>query len=176
MKDCLGVDLKVGDKVICSDAKYADLLIGTVIGFTQKKARISYIRSEYQAGDPHEALKESYQIFKRPEENTTKMRKVQCDIYDRIWIIDCFDTKHNCSAIGKSDDSHIKKIVRECFITTIGIVDRSDDHLYYLQPVSVTPEEEQDIRSLYWERSWRANEFFESKEQAEKALIKEETE
>lgn len=68
MKDCVGKELKIGDKVVCSDMKYADLLIGEIIGFTPKKARVRYQRSEYGSAygvlGQHEQLKEEYQIFK----------------------------------------------------------------------------------------------------------------
>ena len=63
MKDCMGKEISLGDKVICSDMRYADLLIGEVIGFTPKKARIRYSRSEHLDMEKHEQLKESYQIF-----------------------------------------------------------------------------------------------------------------
>ena len=71
MVDCAGKELKIGDKVICSDMRYADLLIGEIVGFTPKKARVQYKRSEY--GEAYgvkgqkEQLKESYQIFKYEE-------------------------------------------------------------------------------------------------------------
>lgn len=64
MVDCVGKELKIGDKVVCSDMRYADLLIGEIIDFTPKKARVRYTRSEHQSLPPHEQLKESYQIFK----------------------------------------------------------------------------------------------------------------
>ena len=71
MVDCVGKELKIGDKVICSDMNYADLLIGEVIGFTPKKARVCYHRSEYSEAygmrGKKEQLKESYQIFKYEE-------------------------------------------------------------------------------------------------------------
>ena len=70
MVDCVGKELKIGDKVICSDMNYADLLIGEVIGFTPKKARVRYHRSEYNGAygmGKKEQLKESYQIFKYEE-------------------------------------------------------------------------------------------------------------
>jgi hypothetical protein len=71
MVDCVGKELKIGDKVICSDMNYADLLIGEVIGFTPKKARVRYHRSEYSEAygmrGKKEQLKESYQIFKYEE-------------------------------------------------------------------------------------------------------------
>ena len=71
MLDCVGKELQIGDKVVCADRQYADLLIGEIIGFTPKKARVRYHRSEY--GDAYgvhgqnEQLKESYQIFKYEE-------------------------------------------------------------------------------------------------------------
>ena len=64
MLDCVGKELKIGDKVVCSDMRYADLLIGEIIDFTPKKARVRYTRSEYQHLSTQEQLKESYQIFK----------------------------------------------------------------------------------------------------------------
>lgn len=68
MKDCCGNELKIGDKVIASDMRYADLLIGEIIEFTPKKARISYVRSQYQRNSPQTQLKESYQLFRRAEQ------------------------------------------------------------------------------------------------------------
>ena len=71
MVDCVGKELSIGDKVVCADMKYADLLIGEIVGFTPKKARVLYKRSEY--GEAYgvkgqkEQLKESYQIFKYEE-------------------------------------------------------------------------------------------------------------
>ena len=71
MVDCVGRELKIGDKVVCADMKYADLLIGEIVGFTPKKARVLYKRSEY--GEAYgvkgqkEQLKEAYQIFKYEE-------------------------------------------------------------------------------------------------------------
>lgn len=65
MVDCLGRELVIGDKVVCADMKYADLLIGEVIGFTPKKIRIRYKRSEYGEIDSYnQQLKESHQVFK----------------------------------------------------------------------------------------------------------------
>lgn len=84
MVDCVGKELSIGDKVICSDMKYADLLIGEVVGVTPKKARIRYSRSEY--GEAYgvkgqkEQLKESYQIFKY-EENVYCKDCVSADLH-----------------------------------------------------------------------------------------------
>ena len=64
MKDCIGKELSIGDKVVCSDMRYADLLIGEIIGFTPKKARVRYARSEYHDYGKREQLKETYQMFK----------------------------------------------------------------------------------------------------------------
>ena len=63
MLDCVGNQIDIGDKVICSDMLYADLLIGEVIGFTPKKARIAYRRSETTWDNRKTQLKETYQIF-----------------------------------------------------------------------------------------------------------------
>ena len=90
MLDCVGKELSIGDKVVCADMKYADLLIGEIVGFTPKKARVLYKRSEY--GEAYgvkgqkEQLKESYQIFKYEE------------------VVRCKDCKHwDCYG---GEDSH----------------------------------------------------------------------
>ena len=67
MVDCVGNELKIGDKVVCADYKYADLLIGEVIGFSPKKARVRYNRSDHAPQYTHEKLRESWQIFKYEE-------------------------------------------------------------------------------------------------------------
>ena len=64
MKDCCGNELHVGDKIVASDMHYADLLIGEIIEFTPKKARIRYVRSQYPLKKPETQLKESYQIYR----------------------------------------------------------------------------------------------------------------
>jgi hypothetical protein len=64
MKDCVGKELNIGDKVITSDREYADLLIGEIIAFTPKKARIRYTRTGGYKGWCDDVLKETYQIFK----------------------------------------------------------------------------------------------------------------
>ena len=73
MVDCAGKELKIGDKVVCSDMRYADLLIGEIIDFTPKKARVRYVRSEYQYLSQKEQLKESYQIFKYSDGDALNM-------------------------------------------------------------------------------------------------------
>lgn len=81
MVDCVGKELSVGDKVVCADMRYADLLIGEIVGFTPKKARVRYRRSEY--GEAYgvkgqkEQLKETYQIFKYED----VVRCKDCDWY-----------------------------------------------------------------------------------------------
>lgn len=67
MLDCVGKELNIGDKVICADSRYADLLIGEVVKLTPQKAWVRYHRSEYGKQYTHEKLKESYQIFKYEE-------------------------------------------------------------------------------------------------------------
>lgn len=67
MVDCVGKELNIGDKVICADSRYADLLIGEVVKLTPKKAWVRYHRSEYGKQYTNEKLKESYQIFKYVE-------------------------------------------------------------------------------------------------------------
>ena len=67
MVDCVGNELKVGDKVICSDMNYADLLIGEVIGFSPKKIRVKYRRSINGFDFRKDQLKHPYQVFKYEE-------------------------------------------------------------------------------------------------------------
>lgn len=64
MKDCCGNELKIGDEVVAADMRYADLLIGEIVEFTPKKARIRYVRSQYQYENPKTQLKESYQLYR----------------------------------------------------------------------------------------------------------------
>lgn len=172
MKDCLGNELHVGDQVICSDMNYADLLIGEIIGFTPKKARIRYVRSDFQQGAPRECLKEPYQIFRRNDAENCTVRKVEFDVYDRVFIIDKFDVVNNYSVTYSSRSNQIQERVRECFITQIGIINKSDDnHLYRVQPVELSAEESED-QGVYhfWEKSWYGKELYKTREDAEKAL------
>lgn len=171
MKDCLGNELHIGDKVICADMNNSDLLIGEIIAFTPKKARIRYVRSEFNnCPGQQESLKESYQIYRRPDADFVISRKVDFDIYDRVFIIDRFDVKNNRSQTSDCSNQ-IEDRIRECFITQIGIVNKSDNnHLYHVQPVTVTPEEESDPGFCYWERSWYTNELYKSEHDAKKAL------
>jgi hypothetical protein len=67
MVDCVGKELKIGDKVICSDMNYADLLLGEVIGFTPKKIRVKYHRSISGFDFRKDQLKHPYQVFKYEE-------------------------------------------------------------------------------------------------------------
>jgi hypothetical protein len=67
MVDCVGKELKIGDKVICSDMNYADLLIGEIIGFTPKKIRVKYHRSIDGFDFRKDQLKHPYQVFKYEE-------------------------------------------------------------------------------------------------------------
>ena len=67
MVDCVGKELNIGDKVICADSRYADLLIGEVVKLTPQKVLVRYHRSEYGKEYTHEKLKEPYQIFKYVE-------------------------------------------------------------------------------------------------------------
>ena len=171
MKDCLGNELHIGDQVICSDMRYADLLIGEIIGFTPKKARVRYVRSEFQKSAPCECLKESWQIYRRVNETAGSIRKVEFDVYDHVFIIDRFDVKNNCSQTNDHSEQ-IDEQIRECFITEIAIVNKSDDnHLYRVQPIRLTPDEDNDQGLYrYWEKSWYGKELYRTKEEAEKAL------
>ena len=40
MKDCVGQELSIGDKVVCSDGGYAELFVGEVVKFTPKKIQV----------------------------------------------------------------------------------------------------------------------------------------
>ena len=40
MKDCIGQELSIGDKVVCSDGGYAELFVGEVTKFTPKKVQV----------------------------------------------------------------------------------------------------------------------------------------
>ena len=63
MKDCVGHILHIGDKVVCSDAKYSDLLLGEVIGFTECKIRVKCSRSIDSFQHSAESLKYPYQVY-----------------------------------------------------------------------------------------------------------------
>lgn len=72
MLDCVGKELKIGDKVVCADARYADLLIGEIVKFTPEKAVIRYQRTEYGRQYINESLKKSFQIFKYEDKDGMK--------------------------------------------------------------------------------------------------------
>lgn len=116
MLDCVGKRLNIGDKVVCSDMRYADLLIGEITGFTPKKARVRYERSEYfnaygQEGK-HEQLKESYQIFKYEDKvhahwkRTPTSNTLYCSACDKISESQ-IETKY-CPDCGAIMDEEIK--------------------------------------------------------------------
>lgn len=66
MLDCIGNELSIGDKIVGADGKYADLLLGEVIGFTKQKIRITAILASQQGHmEPIEFLKYPWQIYKR---------------------------------------------------------------------------------------------------------------
>lgn len=88
MVDCVGKELKIGDKVICSDMKYADLLIGEVIGFTPKKIRVKYHRSINGFDFRKDQLKHPYQVFKYEE----VVRCKDCKYF--------IEERHECDRIG----------------------------------------------------------------------------
>ena len=71
MKDCLGKELQLGDKIVTTDRNYADLIFGEVIGFTPKKVRVKYndrtIREAIGVSKPESdivQLKLSHQLYK----------------------------------------------------------------------------------------------------------------
>lgn len=114
MLDCVGKELQIGDKVVCADRQYADLLIGEIIGFTPKKARVRYHRSEY--GDAYgvhgqnEQLKESYQIFKYEEVKEAYWQHRGAH-NDYIWAecSNCGFREENWKVVklGKSDTDYV---------------------------------------------------------------------
>lgn len=61
-KDVTGKDLAVGDKVVYSDGRYADLNLGYVIGFSPKNIRVAD-----RPGDIHGCIKASSQVAKVEE-------------------------------------------------------------------------------------------------------------
>ncbi len=62
MYDCVGNELHIGDKVVCSDGYYSELLLGTVIKFTDKMIVCEVVRSLNQKGDYFETRKYPYQV------------------------------------------------------------------------------------------------------------------
>ena len=104
MLDCVGKELNIGDKVICADSRYADLLIGEVVKLTPQKAWVRYHRSEYGKQYTHEKLKESYQIFKYAEVVRCKDCKFRKSTFSgegyfcSVWDTDDYEeayVKHN---------------------------------------------------------------------------------
>lgn len=108
MKDCVGKELNIGDKVICSDMRYADLLIGEIIGFTPKKARVRYVRSEYRAEEQREQLKETYQIFKYSESDNTKREIAEKIFKDLVFLSEDNDDEDEVS-IPRDDFNWVRK-------------------------------------------------------------------
>lgn len=66
MFDCVGKELQVEDKIVAADGKYAELLLGEVIGFTARKVRIKCVFASKQGlMEPVEFLKYPWQVLKR---------------------------------------------------------------------------------------------------------------
>lgn len=65
MFDCVGKELQVGNKIVAADGKYAELLLGEVIGFTNKKIRIQCVLASRQDDTPLEFLKYPWQVYKQ---------------------------------------------------------------------------------------------------------------
>lgn len=101
MLDCLGKELNIGDEVICSDNKYADLLVGEVIGFTPKKARIKYTRTIQNTEGI--SLKESYQICKI-EKIVHAHWNPDTEYYDDAWSEVNVRHIYRCSRCGCKSD------------------------------------------------------------------------
>lgn len=64
MRDCVGKELFIGDKIIAADGKNAELLLGHVIRLTNQKIKISYVRGSNQQEEPQQATKYPWQVFK----------------------------------------------------------------------------------------------------------------
>jgi len=65
MLDCVGKELQIGDKVVAADGKYAELLLGEVTGFTNKKIKINAVLASRQEESSIEFLKYPWQVFKQ---------------------------------------------------------------------------------------------------------------
>ena len=92
--------------------------------------------------------------------NEELMYETHFALYQTIYIIDRFDLDNNCSQYGDGSGSkNINLVVRKCFVTNICIHDKSGNHLYYVQPHNLT-ENENGMKSHYWEQSWYAKSIF----------------
>ena len=88
-------------------------------------------------------------------------------LYDHVFIIDRFDTIHNCSQYGDGSGSkEIELVVRECFITSITVPDHQKNYLYRLQPCHLTEPEMDGIKSHYWDQSWYKKSIFNNEDDA----------
>lgn len=65
MLDCVGKELQVGDKIVAADGNYAELLLGEVLRFTDKKIKIRVVLASRQTDPPIECLKYPWQVFKQ---------------------------------------------------------------------------------------------------------------
>lgn len=65
MFDCMKKELHVGDKIVAADGKYAELLLGEVTGFTNKKIKVKCVLASRQEDTPIEFLKYPWQVFKQ---------------------------------------------------------------------------------------------------------------
>ena len=65
MLDCVGKELQVGDKIVAADGNYAELLLGEVLRFTDKKIKIRVVLASRQTDAPIECLKYPWQVFKQ---------------------------------------------------------------------------------------------------------------
>lgn len=64
MLDCLGRELCVGDKVVCADGYYSDLLVGEIIKLTPQKIKVYCTRASNMKQEPFETIKYPYQVCK----------------------------------------------------------------------------------------------------------------
>lgn len=65
MIDCTGKELNVGDMIVAADGKYAELLLGKVTGFTEKKIRIEATLASRKEDPSLEYLKYPWQVYKQ---------------------------------------------------------------------------------------------------------------
>lgn len=66
MLDCVGKELQVGDKIVAAAGKSAELLLGEVTGFTDKKIKLTAVLASMQNQmQPMEFIKYPWQVYKQ---------------------------------------------------------------------------------------------------------------
>lgn len=64
MRDCVGNELHVGDSIVACDGYYSELLLGTVVRFTQHQVVCKCVRANNQTGDYFETRKYPNQLHR----------------------------------------------------------------------------------------------------------------